>query len=321
MSIGIRSSSDRHEPTYKLKTDTKTKSTQPTNVQPAAADPVAKDQSQPVTVAGRADARARFSAESGGNMRAFNVQTQFQRDDPRDPHITPAPDMRIQRDDPRDPHGTPPDNSIELGPDNPDDVSHSARDAPAVDHESQEWGAVTSYIYDEIKTNADSGTVDAIEVANNPVSTILAPLGSKATAYALWAEKVGPGREWDHKGAIQNEYGLRTQVPGKPGEISWDVWSNIHYGFVGKEAGFSDTELKGGADLADLASNGETSAGDEIAIQIGIDLYNRYGADGLTPERIQEEVIARYDDFGEAGKIYGDPRYTPEGWKSPYSRE
>jgi hypothetical protein len=197
----------------------------------------------------------------------------------------------------------------------------AARPAPPVASESQEFGGVTSYIHDEIMRNKGSATVKEIQAANAVAGGSLAmppiAVAAKGTAYGLWAEKVGPDREWDHKDSIANAYGGWSPVPGQPGEISWDVWSNIHYGFVGKEAGFSDWELHKGADAADKFKE---NPGDQLAVQIGIDLYNKYG-DDLKPEHIQQAIIEHYDEFGAKGKIYGDSRYTPEGWKSPHSRK
>lgn len=187
-------------------------------------------------------------------------------------------------------------------------VEHTARPAPPVSSEAEEFGAVTDYIGDEVARNIDSAPVDLIQFAN---------IFGRGSAYVLWAERVGPGRPWDHKGAIQNAYGLSSPVPGKEGEISWDVWSNIHYGIVGRHAGFSREELQFGAFAADKFKRNE---GDQLAIDIGMDLYEKYGED-VTPEQIRQAVIDHYEEFGEKGKVYGDPQYIPEGWESPYARE
>jgi hypothetical protein len=102
---------------------------------------------------------------------------------------------------------------------------------------------------------------------------------------------------------IQNAYGLSTPVPGKDGEIGWDIWSNIHYGIVGRHAGFTADELKAGADGADVvfADDHRPNEGDKLAVQIGIDLYEKYGKD-VTPEQIQNAVIAHYNEFGNKGR-------------------
>jgi hypothetical protein len=227
---------------------------------------------------------------------------------------------------PPDPPGTrreppePPRNGRRAGPDERpreprinfgevDQVEHTARPAPPVRSESQEFDAVTGYIADEVARNVDSAELRAIRALND------LPGPPPPAAYALFLNQVGTGRPWDHKGAIQNAYGLSTPVPGEEGEISWDVWSNIHYGIVGREAGFSADELHGGAERF----GGGPNRGDRLAVQIGIDLYEQYGSD-VTEEQIRQAVVDHYDEFGEAGKVYGDPRYLPEGWDTPYCR-
>src|SRR3546814_5028450 len=47
----------------------------------------------------------------------------------------------------------------------------------------------------------------------------------------------------------ENQY---TPIPGVPWEVRYDVWSNIHYGYVGTEIGMDDWVLRAGANGADL---------------------------------------------------------------------
>jgi hypothetical protein len=195
-------------------------------------------------------------------------------------------------------------------------VDHTARPAPPVSSEAEEWGAVTDYIAGEVAANADSWQADLLWLQNEAAFWSPIP-GDGVSSYPLWVERVGPGRPWDHKGAIQNAYGLSTPVPGKEGEISWDIWSNIHYGIIGLEAGFSPAELMAGAWAADKFKR---NPGDELAIRIGMELYEEHGKD-VTAEQIQQAVIDHYDEFGRAGKVYGDPKYIPEGWDSPYAKD
>lgn len=260
------------------------------------------------TIEGARNGRARFDFESGGGFRAFDLQRRFEREPPVD---DPKPNEHENLQDVGT--ATLEEREIEWG--EVPHVDHTAREAPPVNSEEEEWDAVTGYIAGEAQTNMDSDEVGRIRALNDVW------LGAgKPGAYAQWVERVAPGRPWDHKGAIQNEYGLSTPVPGKEGEISWDVWSNIHYGIVGAHAKFSGAELHGGADLADLASGRGTSEGDQLAVQIGIELYEKYG-ENVTADQIRQAVIDNYEKFGEAGKIYGDPAYLPEGWASPYSRD
>ncbi len=79
----------------------------------------------------------------------------------------------------------------------------------------------------------------------------------------------------------------------------FDIWSNIHYGYVGRATGFSQPELTGGAGIEQIGSDlynyrhthqwPHRSPGadnwaaswddpsDNAAIQIGIHLWDQYG--------------------------------------------
>ncbi len=158
---------------------------------------------------------------------------------------------------------------------------------------------VVKYIYDEIMKNMTSKVVRTMKSFNSePEGTLVAS--------ALWASKVAPGKEWDHKPKIQEmeEKAKRPSNYQQAGEreYQFDTWSNIHYGFVGREAGFSVDTLLDGAGAAQLAVDflkgnkiqPDTSvsgarkydqSADRTAIQIGMDLWNQYGYD-LRPEDI-----------------------------------
>jgi hypothetical protein len=87
--------------------------------------------------------------------------------------------------------------------------------------------------------------------------------GKKSAAYALWAERVGPNRKWDHKPQIRKM--LEDQGGKKLFNFGWhkygqhdyyfDVWSNIHYGYVGTAIGFGSNELIYGAGVAQIGSD------------------------------------------------------------------
>lgn len=223
----------------------------------------------------------------------------------------------LSRQPPAEPRSEPPDDDSE---------DYSARPAPDVVIEGQEWAAVTDYIADEVERNTDSDELEQIrDDFNDPTGHVVcifrtcmefdnpfADLAGKARAYEAWMDLVGSRRPWDHKAAILDAYGEQTPVPGEEGSIAFDVWSNIHYGIVGREAGFSALELHAGANAADFRGPGHrTNQGDQTAVQIGIDLWEEYG-ENVTAEQIREAVLEHYDEFGDEGKVYGDPDYEPE---------
>jgi Bacterial toxin 44 len=114
-------------------------------------------------------------------------------------------------------------------------------------------------------------------------------------AYMAWGIQVMQGAPWDHKPHIRRTFNPRRA----PGEQVWhahgrieyfyDVWSNIHYGYVGMACAFSEDALLDGAgleqigsDLARLQLPGRRfgsgmrhfdDPADQASIQMGIRLY------------------------------------------------
>jgi hypothetical protein len=82
--------------------------------------------------------------------------------------------------------------------------------------------------------------------------------GPKAKQQALvqWGLLVCPKIcRWDHKPTLRDMYGmdlgdldsLYADVPGTGQRMFYDVWSNVHYAYVGREARFTGQELQDGA--------------------------------------------------------------------------
>ena len=181
-----------------------------------------------------------------------------------------------------------------------------------------------SYTYQEMTRNAQSGVAGTI-AEQNAASTAAEP-GSqeqgmhKLLALIAWGaqvadarvkDAVGPGLapylgNWDHKPILKGESGA-SPVPEIMGQepkyystvgsrlYRFDIWSNIHYGYVGHRSGFTEAELIEGAGVeqvgSDMASrhlprlHPQTSnplaawddPSDTAAIQIGSYLWNQYG--------------------------------------------
>ena len=63
------------------------------------------------------------------------------------------------------------------------------------------------------------------------------------------------GGEWDHKPLIEKLWGNINRLGDTPDEnvvYFSDIWSNLHYGYVGRYAGFTLSELIFGADLRNV---------------------------------------------------------------------
>ena len=140
-------------------------------------------------------------------------------------------------------------------------------------------------------------------------------VSNTAAAMALWAERVGQNRPWDHKKTIRQQFG---GIWHKQGEVDYyyDIWSNIHYGYVGRAGGLSEGALLDGAGLEQIASDtirkvqdwdeqdgprryadidgmrAWDDIGDRVAISIGIQLYKQQPNGGITAKVLMDEVLA-----------------------------
>lgn len=137
----------------------------------------------------------------------------------------------------------------------------------------------------------------------------------KVAALMMWTEKVGQNRPWDHKPLIRKMY--RRRAWHKQGAYMYfhDIWSNIHYGYVGMAAGLSEQLLLDGAGLEQIGSDtlrkmqnwkknpgphrSDDIAGfrawddapDRISIQIGVDLYTCC-PDGVSASQVMKSVMS-----------------------------
>lgn len=178
---------------------------------------------------------------------------------------------------------------------------------------------VSRFMHDEMRRSYNSIAARALAAANK--SIILSP-----QALMGWAALVWPGSIWDHKPMLSNK-----ESNGRPGSQSfkgvpatwfrdgkdqygYDVWSNIHYGYIGRRGGFDETTLLAGAGGAQLKTlygstnmEKERSAAwnrvirglqgprgfddplDASAIKLGMHLYDSYG-DHMTLQQLKDEV-------------------------------
>ena len=201
---------------------------------------------------------------------------------------------------------------------------------------------VAEYIVEEIKRNVKSNQVNNMRYMNDyegrlnewkklPLwQRMFTPIPKPMTieAMAIWTERVFAGRPWDHKGYIikafkefaveRVEYsnytkGLRTYKSHfhkyKNYDCRYDIWSNIHYGYVGLSAGFSQELLLKGSNLAQVLDNsGDNDPIDDItAIKIGFTLFEKFGnfAEKLTYHDVFKEILSKSNsDFPDARKVH-----------------
>lgn len=163
---------------------------------------------------------------------------------------------------------------------------------------------------------------------NSPLlsAAISDKIEGRKKAYQKWKRLVGAGCPWDHKAKILELQGNKGWSCDKNKHFLffYDLWSNIHYGFIGKLAGFTEWELLNGAGYAQLNDNSRNwkewalqyarnrvrefgdadilaafdDASDNEAIKIGFKLHNRFGTapSSLTAQAIIEEVYKSIDE-------------------------
>jgi hypothetical protein len=117
---------------------------------------------------------------------------------------------------------------------------------------------------------------------------------------------------WDHKPYIRGKWGVAQLIDftplGKAEQVNfyYDIWSNIHYGYVGRAAAFTEKELLDWA----AAENAVSTPGvpepvsDRRSIEIGSRLY----ADGKLSVA---ELLKRL--YGNKGQLHHyDPKRPQE---------
>ncbi|CAI8890748.1 polymorphic toxin type 44 domain-containing protein [Pseudomonas sp. IT-P4] len=139
----------------------------------------------------------------------------------------------------------------------------------------------------------------------------------KLEAMAIWTKQVGQNMEWDHKPKLRAMY--NDDVRHKQGRYDYyyDIWSNIHYGYVGIVGGLSQSVLLDGAGVEQIGSDTKRwiedhkkypgphltaslvdglrafdDIADRVAISIGVKLASQYANGGVTAKIIMSEVLA-----------------------------
>jgi hypothetical protein len=85
-------------------------------------------------------------------------------------------------------------------------------------------------------------------------------LTTKMAAMLIWTGKVRQNGDWDHKLKISYRFHPRARTDQEWHHYNgwvyfYDVWSNLHYGYVGTAAGFSESALLDGAGGEQIASD------------------------------------------------------------------
>ena len=159
---------------------------------------------------------------------------------------------------------------------------------------------------------------------------------ARRAALASWAWLTMPGGIWDHKQyfdpKVNPERARQFATLGKTTEqyhhkykgyeYFYDIWSNIHYGYVGRYIGFSEDALLDGAGLAQYVSdaaefkmpenrsdtNGEglrrfDDVTDYLSVRLGISLFERFTPQLLTGPLLMDEITQVEYPAGVGSKI------------------
>jgi Bacterial toxin 44 len=98
----------------------------------------------------------------------------------------------------------------------------------------------------------------------------------KARTYlqALHFCREGYGGEWDHKPRIRPVWGAYNRLGNKGFVYFYDIWSNMHYGFIGAKGGFSLKTIIEGAGKAQSIDNHTASGDDPVDVEAIKEGYN-----------------------------------------------
>lgn len=160
-----------------------------------------------------------------------------------------------------------------------------------------------------------------------PQQCVEIEMHSHTAALLIWAELVRQDGAWDHKPLIAARFNPRAPNGNQVWHLYgntlyfYDVWSNIHYGYVGKGVGFSDSMLLDGAGLEQIGStllrgsapqSDPSVSGlrrwddphDRAAIEMGIRMYANHptnvSAQTLLNEVVNSNAILKKPHAGAA---------------------
>ncbi len=180
---------------------------------------------------------------------------------------------------------------------------------------------VASFIEGEMKKNITS-------VIANKIRSLLAVDGwdyvvpgkqayETIEAMQIWKSMVGNRKPWDHKITIKTAYGDWANDAPSRKDYAFDIWSNVHYGYVGRSVGFSMWTLKNGAGYAQWRAGTSPDGywsrrfktigdadflaafddpNDQAAIDLGGKLWEDKGA-GFTHQEFLDRLRARASEL------------------------
>jgi hypothetical protein len=193
-------------------------------------------------------------------------------------------------------------------------ADQSTRD-PCVRKPGSNLCGALKFILDEIVNNSGSKEVRDIGRMMGPEGCdpaaialkVCGSLQSQSAALINWYKLVCTNCAWDHKPTIKGMWGSPYAAdPATGNAISHDIFSNVHYGYVGREAGIApDTLQLVNSEAADRAPKqlglGKYERSDFISTQVGIDLQRNYRPNQLSTGIIYNAIMARSAEYVATG--------------------
>lgn len=148
--------------------------------------------------------------------------------------------------------------------------------------------------------------------AMSPQYCVDVEISSHEAALLMWTRNVMQGARWDHKPFLRSHFRSASTHSGvwhryDTTDYFYDIWSNIHYGYVGAAAGFDDSALLDGAGLEQIGTdvlrgrlpqstpgvNGLRAfddASDRTAISLGIEFYSLVPSH-ISPKELVDTIL------------------------------
>jgi hypothetical protein len=181
------------------------------------------------------------------------------------------------------------------------------------DHQYPDGREIVAYLISEMIEHSTEKNPDFLQIKKllDTFKAIIEPVASAPRVAALFQALaafqavVGYDKVWDQKSAIKARWGKNSELVGVI--VPSDVWSNIHYGFIGRQIGFNTELLKRAAGFAQ-ARNFSVPDGwlgrwlvqdlpllsslddprDQEAIALGMVLSDRFGRSVTDADLIKE---------------------------------
>jgi RHS repeat-associated protein len=166
------------------------------------------------------------------------------------------------------------------------------------------------YMVLEMQVNSRSDAVLNIHTLLQPGRCLIKIVGLCASysnarddlisALSQWAALVCQGCKWDHKPVLREMFdmdledldSLMMEIPGTGLRLNYDIFSNIHYAYVGTEAGFDSGTLHSIDKLPGMPIVGRSDKSDGIFIQLGIDLHKKTRPADLTTADLHSTIMS-----------------------------